>query len=135
MGDSGPAGPAGPAGPQGAAGPSVVSTLVPVKALGSLGADDTEIFTAVCPAGMSAINGGYAVFLGDVWLSKSYDGRSWSIGVSTFDYSIGSLNNEIWAFCAPSGSAVAGIAKASGSDRDVLIKADLKKFRLAERTP
>jgi hypothetical protein len=135
-GAPGPTGPAGAPGPQGAPGPSIVSKIGSYKFFGSLPAGDTDIFTATCPAGHSVVNGGYAVFLGDVWLSKSYDGRSWSVGISTFDNSIPSTDNEIWAFCAPTGSAVAGIAKKSGmttSARDAAIKADIAKYRAAVR--
>jgi hypothetical protein len=134
-GPVGPAGPTGPAGPQGPTGPSVVSKMVPVKGVGSVAAGDVDIFTVSCPAGMSVVNGGYTIFLGDAWLSKTYDGRSWSIGISNFDNVIASTDNEIWAFCAPTGSAVAGIAKkrAGTASREAQIKTDLAKYRASQQ--
>jgi hypothetical protein len=135
-GPTGPAGPAGAAGAAGPAGPSVISKMTPVKALASLVAGDTDIFTVACPAGMSVVNGGFTIFLGDVWLNKTYDGRSWSVGISNFYGTIASTGNEIWGFCAPTGSAIAGISTKSAavtkSTRDALIKADIAKYKAAQ---
>lgn len=133
-------GPQGPTGPQGAAGPvgpSVVSKLTPIYGLADLAAGDTDIFTMNCPAGQSVVNGGFTIFLGEVWLSKTYDGRSWSIGISNWDGSIPSTENEVWAFCAPTGSSVAGIASKSANakmtrgERAAAIKADIARYKAA----
>jgi len=137
-GEPGPAGPPGPQGvpgPAGPAGPNVVSKLVPVGGTASLPAGELDIFTIDCPAGQSVVSGGFAAFGGEVWLSKTYDGRSWSVGIDATDFSIPTDGHQVWAHCAPTGSAVAGIAakkRMTRRERSAAIRADIKAYRTAQ---
>lgn len=93
----------GPQGPQGPAGPNW--SVTPVGASYTLGPGAVDIVDASCPAGQSAISGGwYTNASGGAFVDKTYDGRSWSLGVDNFDSGI-AVEAEVWAFCAPVGVA------------------------------
>jgi hypothetical protein len=124
-GATGPMGPIGPPGPMGPAGPSVVGKVVVVTAKIVVAAEDVDTVTAVCPAGHRIVSGGFTLIGGDVWLSKSYDNVSWSVGSSGWSIP---TEAEAFAHCAPAGVAVAASAGAQAK-RDAAIERAEKAYR------
>lgn len=111
-GIDGKAGPAGPAGAAGPAGPNW--SLTPVGASYTIGAGVIDIYDVSCPAGLGIISGGWFTSSdGGAFVDKTYDGRSWSVGVDNYFGSI-SASVEVYAYCAPVPVAVRA-AKVSGS--------------------
>lgn len=121
QGPAGIPGPVGPAGPAGPAGPTVVGKLTTVYAVKTIAAGAIDGVTVACPAGQRVVSGGFMTYGGPVWLSKSYDGVSWTAGVDNYDWSI-ATEAQVYASCAPAGVA---IASSAGSTRNTKIARDI----------
>lgn len=109
-GSRGPSGGQGPAGPAGPAGPVNVGAIVRVESPEVVIAPgDVDHATASCPPGTGLLSGGFSFIAadGEVFYEQDFGSRnSWSVGGDNFDSSVtGELT--AFAFCAPSGSAVA----------------------------
>lgn len=119
-GEPGPAGPQGIQGVPGPAGPSAVSRVVEVEAKISVAPNDTSYVIAYCPAGMSAITGGFTAIMGggsEVWSNeRTLSGTGWVAHAWNYsDYTYGDLT--VSAYCAPTGGAVAASAGRKERDR------------------
>lgn len=63
-----------------------------------------EILSVDCDAGENVVSGGWTIIGGNTipFVDKSYDERSWSVGVDNFNSSI-TADTEVYATCAPAG--------------------------------
>jgi hypothetical protein len=116
-GATGPQGPQGAQGPVGPAGPSVVNALARVEQTGVIGPGVVSGVTVNCPAGQTAVSGGYSTAgVGYVFSNDSFGGSGWSVGYDNYEGSV-SANVKAIAYCAPSGLAVGARASAARVDR------------------
>lgn len=109
-GNAGPQGAQGPSGPAGPAGPVNLGSIVRVESAEVvIAAGDVDHATASCPAGHGLLSGGFTYISadGEVFYEQDFGSRnSWSVGGDNLDSSVtGELT--AFAFCAPSGTAVA----------------------------
>lgn len=112
-GQRGPRGLTGPTGPQG---PSVVGRVAYVERSFSVAPGDVDIQGVDCPAGMNIVSGGFTLIGGDVFVSKSYGGHEWSVGVDNYDSSLDATATA-HAWCAPAGQAIAAKHVSIGAKR------------------
>jgi len=119
-GPQGPAGATGPTGPTGPAGPTAIAAITEVEGpTNTILSGDAESSVATCPAGSRVVSGGGSAITGDAngiaASEPSADHLSWFVVGGNTSLSSGTV--KAFAYCTPSGQAVASGARGAAHAR------------------